>query len=313
MKVPVFTFLGNPALVRNEADRMISEKSPERDSLCFQRIAIEDAFVLLPQELMSFSMFASSRVFLVTKLEEASVELLEFLLSYVTNDAEGSIHTLILTGSTLPKKGPVKKLKEALEKQGTLLECTQIKPAEYLNQLCADQALQLSHKAKAIVLQRVGSDLLSLENEVAKLSCFSSGKQLEDHDIEELTATISEVSMWDLTDALIFKDTGKAMNLLYQMLDKGQAPHYILATISGQVRRLLELQESIQRKKAIPTSWVRVPERKRQNVIRVLQQYPLVPRDIFSQLQKSNRLFNSAKAGDRHVLELLVLELCTQL
>ena len=311
MSIPVFAFLGDPAMSRNEAERIIQERSPDRDPLCFQRIAIEEASVLLPRELMSFSMFSPNKVFWVGHFEDASVDVLEFLLLYVNDSAEDSAHTLILTGKSLPKKGPIQKLKSALQKKGTFVEFQKVNPIQYLNELCDRFALQLSPKGKNIVLQRVGTDLLSLENEVEKLVCFSSGKPISENEVEELITSISETSIWELMDSLLMKDTGTSMLFLHHLLEEGHASHLILSMIIRQVRQLIELQESLQRNKPLPSSWVRVPERKRQNVIRILQKHPLYPHKIFSHLQKSNRLCNSARAGDRRILELLVLEMCS--
>jgi DNA polymerase III delta subunit len=151
-----------------------------------------------------------------------------------------------------------------------------------------------------------------MENEIAKLACFAEGKPLTDRDVEELTATISEASIWDLTDALVVKNSGKAMSTLHKMMEEGRAPHQILSTICWQVRQLLVLQESRQKNERLPKSWMRIPDRKRQNAIRILKRHPLEAHKIFSQLQRSNRLFNSSRAGDKRNLELLVLEMCTE-
>ena len=151
-----------------------------------------------------------------------------------------------------------------------------------------------------------------MENEIAKLACFAEGKPLTDRDVEELTATISEASIWDLTDALILKDAGKAMGTLHKMMEEGRASHQILSTICWQVRQLLQLQESQRKKERLPKSWIRIPERKRQSALRILKKHPLEAHKIFSQLQRSNRLFNSSRAGDKRNLELRVLKLCTE-
>jgi DNA polymerase III delta subunit len=313
MSGQIFAFLGSPALVRNEAKRIIEERAPGRDSLQFQRMYAEEAEKNLPEEILSFSMFSSSRVFWVQNLETASQSLLEFLLTYVTGVGLDSVNTLILTGAGLPKKGPVRKLKAALKKHGTVREypIQKVDPMKYVQQLCSKFSVEISRKGRDLLLQRVGKDLLSMENEVAKLACFADGKPLTDRDVEELTATISEASIWDLTDALVLKDAGKAMETLHKMMEEGRAPHQILSTICWQVRQLLTLQESQQKKAPLPKSWIRIPERKRQNAIRILMRNPLEAHKIFSQLQRSNRLFNSSRAGDKRNLELLVLELCT--
>jgi len=310
----MYSFLGEPALTRNEANQIVEKHAPKRDPMEFLFLHAEDAEKTLRAEIMSFSMFSPSRVFWVGTMEKASATLLEFLLSYVKEEGHDSPHVLILTGEKLPKTGPVRKLKAALKKYAKLKEfpTAKVNAGNYLDALCSTHRLKLSGRARNVLLQKVGKDLLSLENEVEKLSCFAQDKAITDRDVEELSATIAEASIWDLTDALVAKDAGKAMGTLYQMLEEGRAPHQLLSTICWQIRQLVELQESVQEKKSLPNSWRRIPERKRQKVIRILKRNPLEPEEIFSQLQRSNRLFNSSKAGDRRNLELLVLSLCAQ-
>ena len=310
----MFSFLGEPALTRNAANQIVEKYSPGRDPMSFLFLHAEDAEKTLSAEIMSFSMFSPSRVFWVGTIEKAPAPLLEFLLSFVKEDGHESPHTLILTGEGLPKTGPVRKLKAALKKHAALQEfpLSKVNSSEYLGMLCTKNDLQLSKRARHLLLQKVGKDLLSLENEVQKLSCFAQGETITDRDVEELSATIAEASIWDLTDALVSKDAGKAIATLYQMLEEGRAPHQLLSTISWQIRQLIELQESVQKKRATPNSWRRIPQRKRQSAIRTLKRSPIKPKEMFASLQRVNRLFNSSRAGDRRNLELFVLELCAQ-
>lgn len=312
MSGQIYTFLGSPALVRNETNRILNIHAPKRDGLVLQKMTAEEAENVLPGEILSFSMFAPSQVFVVRRFEESSPNFLEFLLSYVQGATNDSMHTLVLTGQTFPKKGPTQRLKKALKALKTFKEFSEkkVNPSQYCTKLCTEHGLKLSAKGKQILLQRVGQDLLSLENEIAKLACFAEDG-ITDQDVEELTATISEASIWEFTDALIVKDTSKAMQILHRMLEEGKAPHQMLGSIGWKIRQILSLQESQIKRQPIPSSWKRTPEMKRRAIIRTLKRYPVDSHRIFSQLQKSNRLFNSARVGDRKILELLVLELCS--
>ena len=312
MSGQVYTFIGSPALVRNETNRILDIHVPDRDGMVLQKMTAEEAEQSLPGEILSFSMFSPNQVFVLRRFEDASPNLLEFLLSYVTGAAKESMHTLLITGHAFPKKGPTQKLKKALKGLKTFKEFPEkkVNPAQYCTKLCAEHGLKISAKGKQILLQRVGKDLLSLENEIAKLACFAENG-ITENDIEELTATISEASIWEFTDALIVKDTSRAMKILHRMLEEGKAPHQMLGTIGWKIRQLLALQESQRKRQPLPNDWKRTPEMKRRTVLRTLKKHPLEADKIFSQLQKSNRLFNSARVGDRKILELLVLELCS--
>ena len=164
-------------------------------------------------------MFAPSRVFLVHKIEQADVVFLDFILSYAKDIGGDSQNTLIITGKSLPKKGPVRKLKKALTEVGyfEIFTHKNVNIREYLSQACKQEGLSLSTRAVNLLLQKVGGDLLSMENEIAKLVCYADGKTVTDKDIEEIVINISEASIWVLTDALISKDVSKAMTTLEQI------------------------------------------------------------------------------------------------
>ena len=311
MSNQLFTFLGEPALVRKRTKKIIDTRVPKKDSFSFLSVYAEDGLTTLQSELLSVSMFAPARVFLVNKIEMANVDFLDFLLSYVLELASSSQNTLIITGRNLPKKGPVRKLKKALQKNGTYEEFSaqKIDMAAFLREACAKN-LSLSTKAQNILLQKVGGDLLALENEIEKLICYADGKTITDRDVEELVASIAEASVWDLTDALVSKNVEKAMTTLELLLEQSHAPHKILSMILWQMRRLIELQDSIQQNKRLPKSWARVPERKRNRAKQTLRRSPIEVHKIFARLHQANRAFNSSKAGDRPNLELLVLQLC---
>ena len=312
MSHQIFTFLGEPALARKKVASIIQERAPKRDALTFMSIHAEDGIQALKGELLSVSMFAPSRVFLVHKIENADVSFLDFLLSYVQGIGKDSQNTLILTGQSLPKKGPVRKLKAAIQKVGTfeIFTAKSINPYDFLKDLCTQENISLSQRAVRLLLQKVGSDFLAMENEVAKLACYASEKTITDKDIEAIVINISEASIWEVVDAIVSKDISKAMITLEQMLEQGNSAHYILSLIMWQIRMLAKLQDALTQKRGLPASWKKTSQLKRKEAIQSLKTHPLRIHEIFKQLHHTNRMFNSSKAGDRFNLELLVLLLC---
>ena len=80
----MFSFLGEPALTRNAGNQIVDKFAPERDPISFLFLHAEDAEKNLSAEIMSFSMFSSSRVFWVGTLEKSPPPLLDFLLFWET-------------------------------------------------------------------------------------------------------------------------------------------------------------------------------------------------------------------------------------
>ena len=57
MSGQVYTFVGSPALVRNETDRILDKLVPDRDRMILQKMTAEEGEERLPGSILSFSMF----------------------------------------------------------------------------------------------------------------------------------------------------------------------------------------------------------------------------------------------------------------
>ncbi|MDD4601952.1 putative protein YqeN [bioreactor metagenome] len=82
-----------------------------------------------------------------------------------------------------------------------------------------------------------------LDNELEKLALYSSGKVITLRDAEQVLASIPEVSVFAMIDALSQKQTGKALELLNEQLAAGDHPLRILALLVRQVRMLWQAKE----------------------------------------------------------------------
>ena len=72
MSGQVYALLGSPALVRNEANRILDKVVPDRDPMILQKMTAEEGEQLLPGAILSFSMFSPNQVFVVRRFEEST-------------------------------------------------------------------------------------------------------------------------------------------------------------------------------------------------------------------------------------------------
>jgi DNA polymerase-3 subunit delta len=82
-----------------------------------------------------------------------------------------------------------------------------------------------------------------LDNELEKLALYSSGRVITLDDAEQVLASIPEVSVFAMIDALSQKQTAKALELLNEQLAAGDHPLRILALLVRQVRMLWQAKE----------------------------------------------------------------------
>lgn len=92
-------------------------------------------------------------------------------------------------------------------------------------------------------IERVGSDLMMLENEVDKIKTYKDDKNISKDDIDLLTIKTVEVDLFKLIDAIITKDKDTAMRIYNQMLLMKEEPIAIIITLANQIRIMYQTKE----------------------------------------------------------------------
>lgn len=112
--------------------------------------------------------------------------------------------------------------------------------------------VQIDPKAIDEIINFVGNNLWQMESEIKKLVNYkngpaaakaSAGKQkIEVKDVELLVRPKIETDIFKTIDAISEKKKSRALALLHQHLEKGDAPLYLLAMINFQFRNLLMIK-----------------------------------------------------------------------
>jgi DNA polymerase III delta subunit len=266
-------------------------------------------------------MMARRRVVVIRDLEKASVELLDVLAAYVESPNPSTL--LLLVGSKLPEAtGGVdrgRRLENRLKKTDAVLrfQAKDQHPIAFATEQAALLGCKLDRRAAELLVELVGSDLGRLRMEVAKAAAWLGGAGLIDVvAVEAVSSPVAEAVVWDLTDAILVGDINRALTTTHRMLeDAGPgdgASHRLLALVTWQVRRVLELQSGLRSGAGVPESWQRMPANKLRQAQDTLRRRPIDPAAILETLSRANRDFNRSPAGDRRIFEALVLELCAR-
>ncbi len=102
---------------------------------------------------------------------------------------------------------------EAIERDVVCLDLSLEKPwekkerlIEELQKIARQGQKTLSLQVANKLLEQVGNDFSTLKNEIEKLVLFASErKAIEEKDIEEVTKTEKEVTLWQVAEALVWK------------------------------------------------------------------------------------------------------------
>lgn len=92
-------------------------------------------------------------------------------------------------------------------------------------------------------LSRVGSNFSNIENELEKLKMYTlQTKKITNNDVEKVTTKVIEDEIFALTDAIILKDTKKALELLDEFLNLSYDEIQILSLLASQFHFLFQVK-----------------------------------------------------------------------
>ena len=106
-----------------------------------------------------------------------------------------------------------------------------------------ESGYSISKNAAESLVNKVGDRPGTLVQELEKLLVYAGkNKSISESDITEVTGETKQEIIWDLNEALMRKQTERALKLLHNQLDNGVAPEQILGAISTQLRTVWEVK-----------------------------------------------------------------------
>lgn len=247
----IYVFYGKEqVLIQKELDKIqkenhlaeldITEYSLDTDSL---KNGLEDA------ETVSFfqekKMVLFTNCFFLTAstkkgLLEQPVTLLE---EYIEHENPSTILVLVVPYEKLDER---KKIVKALRQKGIVKECNQVSNMNaYLKELF--QGYQISKGTLSLFQERVGVHLELLEQEAEKLKMAAwDQKKITEELVDQLTIQTIDLDIFALIEAIVTKQKKKAMEMLEEMLKRGEEPIMIVIMLANQFRMIYQAKELYQ-------------------------------------------------------------------
>jgi len=125
---------------------------------------------------------------------------------------------------------------------GTIEHLTRLQPQELGGWIGARATLlgvDLASDAINDIAAAVGPDTERVDQELAKLGAFAAGACVSGADVRALVSGAIETDIFELTQAVVRRDSQTAIRRLETLLAEGQAPQQILALLLWQYRVLL--------------------------------------------------------------------------
>ena len=244
--LPVYFFCGNNYY---SIDAVIKELesaiSPLVGSDFDKEIIFGDDKVNLAQLLSMASSFpfGSDKKFILVK-EFDKVKDINSLTEYVRNPPPFTTIAFIYNGDLqYPDKEPYK----SLIKQKFIFEAKELKGDNliaWLIDIARKNGRQLSSENAQLLTEISGGNRSLLEDQLEKIFIYlGTIKVIDRSTIEALSASLKENTIFELQDALGRKDKEKSLRILYNLLDKGNEPSFIIAMLTKYFSGLSRVNE----------------------------------------------------------------------
>lgn len=253
--LPVYLFHGDEPFLIDQALRLLEQKAVGGEDWNLERFDGESVRVAdVVNAAATIPFFGNRRLvevrnipWLVKKKTEDDAEAAEDdiapLLNYLAAPNASTILAFTLLGTAEKRR----KLVKAVEKAGRLVDCSAYRGEElllWLREEASQRGYTVERRALEYLTLAAGNNMAYLQNELDKLCAYCGPRrEISLADAELLASRGSNLSIFELMDALAAKDAQKSILLFRKMTKEGEAPQKILAMFGKQFRDMLGVKE----------------------------------------------------------------------
>ena len=188
--------------------------------------------------------FLTDRRLIIIKnfLNSASAKEQEKIAEKLENISETTI--AVFYEEEMPDKRTT--LFRALKNKGTLKEFALFsdrKLMEWIEQQAVKYNTRFTPETGKKLLEQVGPDLWSLENEIQKLGAYCKNRAVTPQDIEMLVAPNLTTSVFKMTDAISQKNVEQAIKIFHLLTENAEPIMTIFAMLARHFRLLLLMND----------------------------------------------------------------------
>ncbi len=215
----------------------MADASGEVETIRFEGKSASLAEVL--DELRSFGLMQQRKLVVVEDADPFITAHREALERYAEDPAE--IATLLLRPNTWNAKW---KLHKAIAKVGLVIKCEPLGEQEaqswLIRQSREAHGVKLSARGASLLIEHIGTDLSSLDNELAKLAVTcGKDKTIELEQIESLVGFASDQMAWAIQESMLSGDPKQILATLHELVHLSrQAEQLVSYFMADLVRKL---------------------------------------------------------------------------
>ncbi len=263
-------------------------------------------------------MMAPLRVVVLRELDQADDATLAAIAAYLEDPSPSTLFVACGAGFPKVRKGGSNwsaKIAPLIKKSGVHLKfgAEDVQPATFIREHASTLGKELSRADAELLVALVGRDLGPLVRELEKVALYVGDSPRIDADaIHAACSLLAEAEVWSLTAAIASRDAGAAWLSLQRLLDGGDAPHRLLGLVVWQLRQALQVIELARAGRSEREIRELVKGVRGEALSKILAnaQSTAGSAALLESVARCNRAMNSHRAGDRHVFEAFVLEIC---
>ncbi len=221
---------------------------------------------------------------------------------------------LVLVDGKIGSNNPLFKAlsAKATVKTFPLLRNTELR--KWIQKRVREESASISPQAVGSLARLVGSNLWIMSSEIEKLILFTSGRSIEEEDVDRVVSYTREVSVFAMVDAILESKARLAEQALHQLLERGAAPAYLLVMLSRQARMIVRAKElkrqrkpetEIQNRLGLPSEYAL------RKTLEQANRYPLERlKELYHKLLETDLSIKTGKYDGELALSMLIVELC---
>ncbi|MEG0826023.1 MAG: DNA polymerase III subunit delta [Bacilli bacterium] len=231
----------NDFLINEELNKIIIKYKLNKDDICKYDLSLFSIKNII-DDALSLPLFNNKKIIIAEnctifdttgKKEDGAI-----LEKYIENVNESTILIFIDKNEKLDER---KKITKKMKEKYQCLECNKINIYQVAKELFEDYIISPSTLNKLI--NRVGSNLYNLKNEIEKLKIFKiNDKIINDEDILFTCKTIDD-NIFNFIDYIVLKNSEKVLEIYNEMIKKNVEPIMMIVMIANQFRLLYQVKE----------------------------------------------------------------------
>ncbi len=221
---------------------------------------------------------------------------------------------LVLIESRITNNNPLFKelADKAVVKTFPLLRDAELR--QWVQRRVKEEGGSLSPQAVDLLTKLVGSNLWIMTSEINKLVLFTSGRRIEEEDVKAVVSYAQQTNVFAMVDAIVEFKAELAEQLLQQLLQRGDAPVYLLFMLARQMHMVVRARElkkqgktriEIQNKLGLTSGFAlgkTVEQASRYSLPRL--------KEVYHRLLEADLSIKTGKYDAELALNILVAELC---